>query len=99
MPPDHPDISPAWQTSSEAEGKAAAPRDQPPKKSSKRAQGYHPLSDTLRLYAGWLFAWYVVIYALGWYQRTRALPFRMPVIDQRVLSKINLVSSRRDFVT
>ncbi len=36
--------------------------------------------DTLRLYAGWLLAWYAIVYALGFYQSTRALPFTIPYL-------------------
>ena len=42
---------------------------------------YAPLIDTLRLYAGWLLAWYVVIYAVGAYQASRDLPFRVPYVE------------------
>ncbi len=42
---------------------------------------YAPLSETLQLYAGWLLAWYLLVYALGAYQATRALPFRIPFVE------------------
>jgi|GEM_PF-1796694 len=41
---------------------------------------YAPFSETLRLYAGWLFAWYALVYALGFYSSTRPLPFDIPYI-------------------
>ncbi|MDD5469851.1 MAG: hypothetical protein PHO92_03590 [Candidatus Peribacteraceae bacterium] len=41
---------------------------------------YYPFSDTLRLYAGWLLAWYALVYALGYYQSTRNLPFEVPYL-------------------
>ena len=41
---------------------------------------YYPFADTLRLYAGWLLAWYAVVYALGYYQSTRNLPFEIPYL-------------------
>ncbi|MBI2524191.1 hypothetical protein HYW11_03195 [Candidatus Peregrinibacteria bacterium] len=42
---------------------------------------YYPLLDTLRLYAGWLLAWYVLVIALGAYQETRHLPFAIPLVE------------------
>lgn len=39
---------------------------------------YYPLTNTLRLYAGWLLSWYVLIFALGSYQFLRPLPFEIP---------------------
>ncbi|MBI2117697.1 hypothetical protein HYT95_02255, partial [Candidatus Peregrinibacteria bacterium] len=42
---------------------------------------YYPLLDTLRLYAGWLLAWYVLVIALGAYQETKHLPFAIPLVE------------------
>lgn len=42
---------------------------------------YYPFLDTLRLYAGWLLAWYVLVVALGAYQETKALPFQIPLVE------------------
>jgi len=42
---------------------------------------YHPLLSTLRLYAGWLLAWYGLFVALGYYARTRALPWEIPFVS------------------
>lgn len=42
---------------------------------------YYPLLDTLRLYAGWLLAWYVLVIALGAYQGTKNLPFTIPLVE------------------
>lgn len=41
---------------------------------------YAPFSETLRLYAGWLLAWYALVYALGFYSGARPLPFDIPYI-------------------
>ncbi|MDD5041494.1 MAG: hypothetical protein PHX87_06400 [Candidatus Peribacteraceae bacterium] len=49
---------------------------------------YFPLLDTLRLYAGWLLAWYAFVYALGNYQHTRPLPFRIPFVEGLFLSPL-----------
>lgn len=51
---------------------------------------YFPLLDTLRLYAGWLLAWYCLVYALGSYQHTRPLPFRIPFVEGLFLSPLVL---------
>jgi hypothetical protein len=41
---------------------------------------YFPLLSTLRLYAGWLLAWYGLFVALGYYSTVRALPFEIPLV-------------------
>ena len=41
---------------------------------------YFPLTDTLRLYAGWLLAGYFAAYILGQYQLTKPLPFQIPYV-------------------
>lgn len=41
---------------------------------------YYPLIDTLRLYAGWLLAWYGLIFAVGAYQYRGILPFHSELI-------------------
>ena len=61
-------------TREQAEGK----KPLSPKKSKKT---YFPFTDTLRLYAGWLLAWYCAVYMLGGYQYTRNLPFRIPYVE------------------
>lgn len=65
---------------------------QPSKKSSSRKDrhDYYPLSDTLRLYAGWLLAWYFLIYAVGEYQLTRTLPFHVPLLSDLFFSPLIL---------
>ena len=42
---------------------------------------YYPIVDTLRLYAGWLLAWYALVYAFGYYTTTRELPFEIPYLN------------------
>ena len=49
---------------------------------------YLPLHETLRLYAGWLMAWYCLVYALGSYQFFRPLPFRIPLVEGLFLSPL-----------
>jgi len=41
---------------------------------------YFPITDTFRLYAGWLLAGYFVAYILGQYQLTKPLPFQIPYV-------------------
>lgn len=70
---------------------AFAPQESPPAASSYQqtiatvapteAEQYFPLSDTFRLYAGWLLAWYCLVYLLGAYQSLKQLPFTIPFID------------------
>ena len=45
------------------------------------ASSYYPFLDTLRLYAGWLLAWYVLVITLGAYQETKGLPFAVPLVE------------------
>jgi hypothetical protein len=66
---------------------SSAPSKNPP------AVKYHPLHDTLRLYAGWLLAFYAVAYALGAYQHTRSLPFRIPYAEAQLPAFAPLVFS------
>lgn len=42
---------------------------------------YYPFLDTLRLYAGWLLGWYILVIALGAYQETNHLPFTIPLVE------------------
>jgi hypothetical protein len=51
---------------------------------------YVPLLETLRLYAGWLLAWYCLVYAIGSYQFTRELPMRVPYAESLFLSPLVL---------
>ncbi len=60
--------------------------DTSPERSSKE---FYPLVDTLRLYAGWLLAWYFVIYAFGAYQFTRGM-FDWDLLEQLFLSTLIL---------
>jgi len=56
----------------------------------ERLPTYFPLLDTLRLYAGWLLAWYCLVYALGSYQNARPLAFRIPYVEGLFLSPLVL---------
>jgi hypothetical protein len=51
---------------------------------------YVPLSDTFRLYAGWLLAWYSIVYLVGSYQFTKDLPFEIPFLEGLFLSPLVL---------
>jgi hypothetical protein len=51
---------------------------------------YVPLSDTFRLYAGWLMAWYSIVYLIGSYQYTKRLPFEIPFLEGLFLSPLVL---------
>lgn len=49
---------------------------------------YTSIFSTLRLYAGWLLAWYAVFVSLGYYVHTRALPFSIPFVEAFYLSSL-----------
>lgn len=51
---------------------------------------YHPLTETLRLYAGWLIVCLFAIYAAGSYQQLRQLPFRISILDEWIASPVIL---------
>lgn len=42
---------------------------------------YYPLVDTIRLYAGWLLAWYLLFVALGYYTFERQMPWDIPIVE------------------
>ena len=76
------------------EGEVHEPKQEPvpikeeKKKAKKQSRAkrkikkkYYPFLDTLRLYAGWLLAWYCIVYILGGYQHTRELSFRIPYVE------------------
>lgn len=54
---------------------------QSPHLQTEEPKEYFPISDTLKLYAGWLFAWYFIVYALGAYQMSRDVPFNIPYVE------------------
>lgn len=49
---------------------------------------YSPLVSTLRLYAGWLLAWYGLVIALGYYVHVRDVPFEVPLVQGLFLSPL-----------
>ena len=70
-----------------------APKDIPseiPNPQPETSVVYFPLLETLRLYAGWLLAWYCLVYAVGSYQYTRPLPLRIPYAESLFLSPLVL---------
>jgi hypothetical protein len=48
---------------------------------STDAAEYIPLADTLRLFAGWLLAWYALVYLLGSYRLNGKIPFEVPFLQ------------------
>ena len=72
---------------------------QPPQPFSKEEQQpsalsgnkvYLPIASTLRLYAGWLLAYYSIVYALGWYAQSRPLTFEIPYVRALLVSPLVL---------
>lgn len=47
----------------------------------KTEKKYYPFVDTLRLYAGWLLAWYCLVYAIGAYQNTKETFTNIPYVE------------------
>lgn len=50
---------------------------------------YAPLTETLRVFAGWLLAWYGIIYALGFLEHSGKLP-ELPFVHELFLSPLVL---------
>lgn len=60
-----------------------------PVAATKAARGaYHPLTATLRLYAGWLLAWYGLFVAVGYYSVYRVLPWDIPFVQAFYMSQL-----------
>ncbi len=51
---------------------------------------YFPLVDTLRLFAGWLLAWYALVYLLGDFQMHKHLPIHIDLVDALFISSLVL---------
>jgi hypothetical protein len=62
---------------------AAAPRPvtTPTALDTESATVYHPVLSTLRLYAGWLLAWYALFAAFGYYYSVRELSVDIPIVQ------------------
>ncbi len=54
------------------------------------AHSYVPLTETLRLFAGWLLAWYGLVYLLGALKLENRLPFEVPFVEGLFLSPLIL---------
>lgn len=63
-----------------------------------KEQRYVPLIGTLRLYAGWLMAWYSIVYLFGAYQVTGKSPFVLPIIEGLFYSKVVLTFTFATFL-
>ena len=64
--------------------------EEPHQPTEEHAPVYFPLLETLRLYAGWLLAWYCLVYAVGSYQFLNDLPYRIPYAESLFLSPLVL---------
>lgn len=72
-----------WSTTETDEPSSASSADLEPVE-------YVPLLDTLRLFAGWLLAWYAVVYLIGSFQRAGKLPSGLPFVEGLFLSPLVL---------
>ncbi len=83
--------APGWTTVDDHVGEPSKATSQP--KVLQRTDSphlYFPFLETIRLYAGWLMAWYLGIYALGYYQQSRGLPFALTYIENLYKSPLVL---------
>jgi hypothetical protein len=80
---------PAWTTTDTAPAKAAGLRARG-KKDVETPIAYIPMTQTLRLFAGWLMAWYGIIYLAGTYRADGRLPYDIPLIQSLASSELVL---------
>lgn len=66
------------------------PQAMPPKPEEDSEPSYLPLSQTLRLYAGWLLAWYGLVYLLGSLQQSGLAPWAPDFIESLFESPLTL---------
>ena len=78
--PAKPSASP-WKIVEERPQFDASPSPVTASELTKEHVKYFPLTDTLRLYAGWLLSWYFLIFAFGSYDFTRDLPIKIPLVS------------------
>lgn len=55
---------------------------------AERPSVYHSIVSTLRLYAGWLLAWYGLFVAVGYYATYRSLPWDIPFVQAFYVSPL-----------
>ncbi len=51
-------------------------------------RSYHPITATLRLYSGWLLAWYGLFVAIGDYANVGAMPWDIPFVQAFFVSPL-----------
>lgn len=71
------------------DGSPTAPDGTPPPGSSP-TKTFAPLVDTFRLYAGWLVAWYALVFLLGWYVEHGGFPLQIPFLTDLFHSSLVL---------
>lgn len=52
-----------------------------PRPVEHQEKSYAPILLTVRLYAGWLLAWYAVFVSFGYYSHYRSLPISIPFVE------------------
>lgn len=77
--------TPAWTNTDSAPVKR-----KPASKTADAEIAYIPLTQTLRLFAGWLMAWYGIIYLAGSYRADGRLPYDIPLIQSLASSSLVL---------
>ena len=73
---------------------ASAPQTVTPSTSLPKLEeeaNYLPLGSTLRLYAGWLLAWYAAVYVLGSLQQSGVAPWAPEFIANLYVSPLTLL--------
>ena len=66
------------------------PAKKGPAATAEVTHSYVPLTDTLRLFAGWLLAWYGLVYLLGAMKLENRIPFDIPFVDGLFFSPLIL---------
>ena len=93
-------IEKQWVYEEEPDAQEAPKKDQslPQNQTFTKERRYVPLVGTLRLYAGWLMAWYILMYLLGAYQVTGQFPFTLLIIEGLFYSKMVLIFTFATFL-
>ena len=97
--PSTPGHIPSWelpnaQTTSAPQTPPAAPAVPKPEEDV----AYLPLGSTLRLYAGWLLAWYAAVYVLGSLQQSGVAPWAPEFIANLYVSPLTLLFTCATFL-
>lgn len=86
--PSTPGHVPSWELPN---AQAAEPQTPASLPKTEEETAYLPLGSTLRLYAGWLLAWYAAVYVLGSLRQSGVAPWAPEFIANLYVSPLTLL--------